>query len=423
MIEGRGQRVENRRSGTDLYLLFSVLYLLSSTLCLLALTGCVKRAIVIESDPPGARVWINEHPAGVTPITQEFITHGRYKFRLEKTGFRELTARERVWAPLYEWIPLDFIFENLLPVHLDDRHVFHYVLTAEPPSERLKEEKPGDLQQLLAELENPDPARRRAACVELASRREPASIPAVESATRDPVPAVRSVALAALRALRGKEALPRLFEVLEQDSNAEVRWRAAIELEAVGAHQAVPALIQALKDRSPLVRSGAAEALKGIPDPRAVEPLIRTLHDKDTAARRAAAEGLGLIGDRSAVRPLMRALFIHDFQTRRRAAKSLQQLKDPASGPALVQALNDWDPQIRNTATSALIEFGSPKVVPTLIRYLHSWKPTIREHAAIALGGLKDSRAVQPLRRVALREPNERTRTAMEQALERIVNE
>ena len=76
----------------------------------LLVTGCVKRTILIESDPPGATVWINEHQQeAVTPLAHEFITHGRYKFRLEKKGFKELTAREMVWAPIYQWIPLDFI--------------------------------------------------------------------------------------------------------------------------------------------------------------------------------------------------------------------------------------------------------------------------------------------------------------------------
>lgn len=384
--------------------------------------GCVKRTLLVESNPPGARLWINEHPVGVTPFTTEFITHGRYKFRLEKNGFREVVAREMVRAPLYEWIPLDFIFETLVPVHLDDRHVFRYPLVPELPSEKLQEEKPGDLQALVADLKSPDPRRRRVACVELAGRRDPSTdIPAVESATRDPVPAVRGMALGTLRALRGKESLPRLIEALQRDSSSEVRWRAAIELEAAGEKEAVPALIGALKDKSRLVRSGAAEALKGLPDPRAVQPLIRTLRDKDTAARRAAAEALGLIGDRAAVRPLMRALFIHDFQTRRRAAKSLQQLKDPASSPALVAALKDWDPQIRATAVQSLGEFGDRAVVPTLIRYLlHARQPAIRHDAALALAGLKDQRAVEPLRRRLNREPNETARQAMETALRQL---
>ena len=39
----------------------------------LLLTGCVKRQILVSSDPPGARVQINGRDAGVTPITYDFI--------------------------------------------------------------------------------------------------------------------------------------------------------------------------------------------------------------------------------------------------------------------------------------------------------------------------------------------------------------
>ena len=384
---------------------------------LLLATGCVKRSIVVESNPPGAQVWINEHPAGVTPLTQSFIIHGRYKFRLRKMGFRELVTREMVRAPVYEWIPLDFVFEILFPFHLEDKHVFRYHLTAEPPSERLQVEGPADLKVALEDLQASDPEKRRAACFALARVRDPSTTAAVMIATRDPMPTVRIVALEALRAILGVEALPRLTEVLRQDPNPEVRWQAAAQLEAVKNPQAVPALTQALKDRSPLVRTGAAEALKGIPDPRATQPLIRALRDKDTAVRRAAAEGLGLIGDRVAVRPLIRALFHHDFQTRRRAAKSLSQLKDPTAAPWLVRSLDDWDPELRRIATEAVIQLGNHEVVPRLVRYLHSWKPATREQAAITLGRLKDPRAIKPLHRIAVREPNERTHSAMVAAL------
>ena len=388
------------------------------TAVVLFTAGCVKRTIVIESDPSGAQVWINEHPMGSTPVTYEFITHGRYKFRLEKSGFRERVVRERVMAPIYEWIPLDFIFEVLIPFHLNDRHPFRYTLEPLSPEEQLKTDEPTDRPGILAHLESPDPVQRRAACVALARLRDPSTAAAAESATRDPVPSVRVVALEAFRAIGGRGSLPCLVKALREDRVQEVRWQAAIELEALKSKEAVPALIAALKDRSHLVRAGAAEALKGIPDPRSVQPLIRTLRDKDTTARRAAAEALGLIGDPAAVRPLMNTLFVHDFQTRRRAAKSLSHLKDPSSGPALVRALNDWDPQIRNTATAALIQFGGPGVVPLLIRYLHSWKPTVRQHAALVLSGLKDLRAAEPLARAFRREDNLLASRAMLAALQ-----
>jgi HEAT repeat protein len=77
---------------------------------------------------------------------------------------------------------------------------------------------------------------------------------------------------------------------------------------------AVPALIQALGDRSENVRRAAAEALGAIGDPQAVPALIQALgHETDPfaddwAVRRAAAWALGKLGDPQAVPPLIQAL-------------------------------------------------------------------------------------------------------------------
>lgn len=387
------------------------------TFFLLCSTGCVKRAIVVESDPPGASVWINERSVGKTPVEYEFITHGRYKFRLEKSGFQPLTARERVKAPPYQWIPIDFFAEHLLPARLDDRHVFRYHLNPISTEERLAAPTPADREKALADLTSPVAEKRRAACVALAEIRNPADVSAVLAATSDADPVVRAEALGSLRAIQGPPSLEKLTEALRSDADPNVRWRAAIELEALKDKKAVPALIQALKDRSALVRGGAAEALKGIPDPQALSPLMHSLRDSDTSVRRAATEGLGKIGDRQAVRPLTKVLFHHDVQTRRRAAESLAKLKDPSSATALVRTFTDWDPKVRRTATETLIAIGNTEVVPLLIRRLRGLKPWTREHAAQALGGLKDPRAIEPLKVALQREPYKTTRIAMEQAL------
>ena len=392
--------------------------LVTLSLALTLAPGCVKRTILIESDPPGAKVWVNEHlMERVTPLEYEFITHGGYKFRLRKAGFREVVAREKVQAPIYQWIPLDLVFEHLVPAKLEDKHVFRYTLSPLPPSEQLQEETPEGRQSRLGDLADPDPERRRAAVFSLARERDPAQGDAALKATGDADPRVRAAGLEALRAIRGPEALERLTEVLRKDPEPEVRWSAAIQLEALHSEGALPALREALQDRDPLVRAGAAEALKGIPDAESVDPLIRALRDKDTATRRAAAEGLGRIGDRAAVRPLMKVLFHHDFQTRRRAAESLHQLKDPAASLVLVRSLHDWDPVLRDTASQAIVEFGDERVVPVLVRYLRSGKPAVRLHAAEILGRMKDPRAVEPLTRAFRREPNDVTSHVMLEAL------
>ena len=363
----------------------------------LLVAGCVKRSILIETDPPGAQLWINEHEIGKTPVLYDFITHGRYKFRLEKSGFKPITAREMIRAPIYEWIGIDFVSEWVLPVHLKDFHHFRYTLNSQPPMERAVVETSEDVQKLVAKLRDPKPEKRRLACVELAKLREQSTAAPMEAATHDSSPVVRAAALNALRAIQGPPAIERLLEALRADPSREVRWQAASELEVLADPRAVPALIQALKDRDPLVRTGAAEALKAIPDGAALRPLIRALKEPDAGVRRAATEALGRIGDRAAVRPLTKVLFHHDVRTRRKAVEALSLLKDPASGPALVKTFNDYDRHVRGKATQALINFGDQRVVPMLIRRLHSWRPWVREHAAQVLGGLKPPQAIRPL--------------------------
>jgi len=77
----------------------------------------------------------------------------------------------------------------------------------------------------------------------------------------------------------------------------------AIRLVKIG-RPAVDALIVALKDKHPDVRSGAAYALGEIRDPRAVGSLIIALKDKDNNVRKEVADALAKIG-RPAVESLI----------------------------------------------------------------------------------------------------------------------
>jgi len=98
------------------------------------------------------------------------------------------------------------------------------------------------------------------------------------------------------------------------DPEAEVRQCAALGLRINPAAQAVPALVEALHDRDPLVARLAGEALAAVGEP-AVLPLIEVLqttsHTPITAAphaRREAARSLAAIGDPRAVPALYAVL-------------------------------------------------------------------------------------------------------------------
>ena len=384
----------------------------------LLLTGCVKRQILVSSDPPGARVQINGRDAGVTPITYDFIAHGRYAITVSKPGFREISVREPVRAPWHQWIPLDFFTELLIPVQFDDTHRFYYALEPATPSERMAREPAPAIEDLVIRLRGAsDPGRRREACIQMARYHLVEGVPTLQEAVRDPHPEVRSAALQTLRVLTGPEAVPVLVAALREDRVASVRWQAAAELEVLKAAEAVPALLASLNDRDAVVRAAAVEALRAIGQQQVAPAVGKRLGDNDVVVRRSAADALGRLGDGRISPVLSKALRDPDPEVRRRAAKSLLKLRASQESRALAGALRDRDPKVRATMVEALTQFGTPEAVPVAMRYVRAWSAATRESAARALGGLKDQRAVPVLERSVRREPNPYTRLAMAEAL------
>jgi hypothetical protein len=96
---------------------------------LVLMTGCVERAMVITSEPGGAVVYDERNvPLSGTAADKSFVYYGRYRFTLVKDGYETLVVEENVQPPWYEWMPLDFISENLIPWTIRDIRRFHYRL-------------------------------------------------------------------------------------------------------------------------------------------------------------------------------------------------------------------------------------------------------------------------------------------------------
>ncbi len=105
-----------------------------AALTVLLATGCVDRALFIDSSPPGARVTINGHPAGVTPTGPvRFDHYGTYEILLERDGYVPLERAERLATPWHGRFPLDFFAEVLWPGRIVDHRRFRYELTPLAP--------------------------------------------------------------------------------------------------------------------------------------------------------------------------------------------------------------------------------------------------------------------------------------------------
>jgi hypothetical protein len=88
----------------------------------LLLCGCVERELQVDSDPPGADVYIDGKQAGKTPFRQPFTFYGTRAILVRHDGFTPTEKIVPVKAPWYQVIPLDFFFEHLWPGTLTDTH-------------------------------------------------------------------------------------------------------------------------------------------------------------------------------------------------------------------------------------------------------------------------------------------------------------
>jgi hypothetical protein len=103
--------------------------LLATALLLTSLSlGCVEREFVITSDPPGAMVYRNGIPLGLTPVDDHFVYYGKFHFTLVRDKCQTLQVDEEIAEPWYEIPGIDFVSENLYPCKLRDIRRLHYRL-------------------------------------------------------------------------------------------------------------------------------------------------------------------------------------------------------------------------------------------------------------------------------------------------------
>lgn len=91
--------------------------------CAALAAGCVQRRMTIRSNPPGALVYVDDYQLGTTPVSHDFVYYGTRKIRLVKDGYETLTVRQPFPLPWYQYFPLDFVTENLIPWEIRDERV------------------------------------------------------------------------------------------------------------------------------------------------------------------------------------------------------------------------------------------------------------------------------------------------------------
>jgi hypothetical protein len=114
-------------------------------LCAGLSTGCVEQRYVVTTDPPGAVILRNGQTLGKSPVDDHFVYYGNYHFTIILDGYETLQVDQKITTPWYEFFPLDFFGENVIPWKLRDVRRFHY---------KLEPRRMVDTNQLLKDADN-----------------------------------------------------------------------------------------------------------------------------------------------------------------------------------------------------------------------------------------------------------------------------
>ncbi len=162
---------------------------------------------------------------------------------------------------------------------------------------------------------------------------------------------------------------------------------------------AVPALMEALKDRNLEMRGGAQEALARI-GTDAVSDLLQALKDRDGETNREAAAVL-LKVDPAQLKELELAwskALAGPGRERLEAIATLEKMGKEAV-PALIQVLRDQDESVRKTAAGALGRLGpAAREASTPLQRLAKEDPSasVREKAAEAVAKIGGDKSAAP---------------------------
>ena len=97
-------------------------------------TGCVERVLQVRSDPPGATVYVNGTEAGKTPLDHPFTFYGTVEVALRREGALYHRELKELSCPWYDFFPIDFFSELLVPWTIRDVHLVEVRLSPSPRS-------------------------------------------------------------------------------------------------------------------------------------------------------------------------------------------------------------------------------------------------------------------------------------------------
>jgi len=206
---------------------------------------------------------------------------------------------------------------------------------------------------------------------------------------------IREEAVKALGMIGSKEALPHLIERLKEDLAATVRANAALALSNFESKMCKSALKEAAEDEDWEVRHDSAIAMGEFQDKELKEKLCSLIEDKEIEVRKKAIDSLGEIGDEEKIKEIEK--YLDDDDLKKNATRAISKIGTEKALEPLEEVYHDGDQEMREIAVKGIGNIESEEISSVILDALKddSWR--IREEAAKILGEKGDGKFVTPL--------------------------
>jgi putative membrane-bound dehydrogenase-like protein len=244
----------------------------------------------------------------------------------------------------------------------------------------------------------------------------------IRDALADPLPAIRTAAVAAVIETGDRQSLSALRQRFTEEPDSEVRRTLAQAFGKLNDRLALPALIASVRaaETPEPVREAALLSVETIGTDVAIRALIELLEQGGLGAAQEprVIAALGNFKAKAAVATLLRSLSSPAPAVRVSAASALGSIgqRDGVAEP-LQGRLDDPALEVREAAITALGALGDRSAIPALIRAVE--KEETRYEAMLALGAVPDLRAL-PVYLRGLTDKSQDVRRASAEALTKI---
>ena len=267
---------------------------------------------------------------------------------------------------------------------------------------------------LLVALDDSDPEIRIRAAVALERLGVPDNlVRMIESGERVPDAMQTMVKFAA--------AGPREFlSELAQHDSRQVRSALVTAAERTGRRDLADELVRMVtSDTDPALRAQALTALRSLGSRDALPAALSALADDDHQVRTAAVEFIGAFGNADTLGLLHAHTADADPRIRAASMRALGRLGAPVGEADVSRLLHDPDWTVREAAVITATEASLRSLLPDLVTLLGDTDPRVRRKAAVAVGLLGDTTTV-PLLLAAFPDPSSEVSEAVAVAVSRL---